>query len=97
MIEQTEAVELAQGRFCKAGFWHAKGTRCDHIVALPVAPVAKKVLPSIVPDDYYSPESMAARREENRKRYQPTHRPFNRHQISAAVNEPRELGDRGRF
>lgn len=74
--------------YCKAGFKHTDLKECEHIVPLPVAPRPKAR--SIVPDDYYSEEAMAARRAENKLKYLPTHRAFNRHRGQMVGNEATE-------
>jgi hypothetical protein len=77
--------------YCKAGFEHVVGSDCDHIVTVQFnVPKKAEARPAIVPDDFYSEQATARRRAENRQRYQPIHRPFNRHRIAAAVND----GDR---
>lgn len=51
--------------------------------------VARRVTNTIVPDDYYSDEATARRREENKQKYQPTRRPFVRNQTLVG-NEAKE-------
>lgn len=92
MSPETETIEVAQGRFCKAGFWHQIGDDCDHIVALPAAPRAARALPSIVTDDYYSEEATLARREENKLKYQPG-RNIARRDRKLIGNEAKGLND----
>lgn len=53
--------------YCKAGFAHALGAECEHAL-VPQGPARRTFE---LPEDYYSPEAVAARREENKSKYRP--------------------------
>jgi hypothetical protein len=74
--------------YCRAGFIHF-GDDCEHVVKTQFNAAMPRPAEQI-PDEFYSEEAIAARREENKLKYQPTRRPFNRYLLNAAVNQ----GDR---
>lgn len=82
--------------YCKAGFMHRfGGPKCGHIVKTQFGsasvPQPKAPRPSVIPDSFYTEESLARRREENKAKYAPTRRPVVRErQINALVNEARD-------
>lgn len=68
---QLEDIELANGRYCKAGFWHGLKDSCDHLVPLLGSSDHKPRPKPFLPADFYSEEATARRREENKAKYQP--------------------------
>lgn len=85
MIPETE-IDMSQW-YCKAGFAHAKEGPCEHVVVSQGPPRRRFELP----EDYYSPEALVGRREENKRKYGPSRRQVPRGVLIG--NEAKEVGE----
>lgn len=75
--------------YCKAGFHHLNLDDCDHIAPMPKAAVVVSTFE--LPKDFYSAEATAARKAENKAKYQPGLAGQRIKVIKAVVNQAGEM------